>query len=68
MTTLPVEVMETDCPHCEQPSLTLVFGLEGELWDLEQRCNCGLSEREWERVEDEARAELRDESYPHLRD
>lgn len=67
MSTLPIEVVETNCPHCEQPSLTLVFGLEGELWDLEQRCNCGLSEREWERVDDEAWQGLQQSDYPHLR-
>lgn len=68
MTTLPIEVIETDCPRCEQPSLTLAFGLEGELIGFEQRCRCALSAPELRKIEDEAWAELRDGSYPHLRD
>lgn len=68
MTTLPVEVVETTCPHCEEPSLTLTFGLEGELIGFKQRCRCALSAPELRKVEDGAWDELQQFDYPHLRD
>lgn len=75
MSTLPVEVVETNCPHCEQPSLTIAFyvygfvGNEGlEFKELQQRCECTLAQNERNDVIHLARLLYGDGSYPHLRD
>lgn len=68
MNSMPIEQIEADCPHCDEPSLTLTFEMEGNCTDIEQRCDCYLTEVDRDNVVDEGWAELQDVSYPGLRD
>lgn len=60
--------VDMQCPHCNEPSLTLTFDLDGDLVDFEQRCDCWLSEDSRDNVVDAAWERLADYDYPYLRD